>query len=235
MKKQRINKYLSKCGLGSRRKCDQYIGDGLVEVNGNEVDNFGLKVNHEDEVRFKGKVVEPEITLYILLNKPVGMVTTLKDPEGRPTVAKYFKQLPLIKPVGRLDFNTSGVLLMTNDGELHYKLTHPKYQVPKLYKVNVKGTVPSDIKEKIRRGVRLDDGKVARGKVKQIDYLDGNSIILLELREGINREIRRIFKKMNYLINSLDRIEFAGLKKQGMSRGEWRYLSQKEVIKLKKC
>jgi pseudouridine synthase len=231
--KIRLNKYLSLCGLGSRRKCDEHIEKGLVNVNGKICREMGLRVDSNDKVLFDGKPIKPEEIVYVLLNKPTGVVTTLKDPEGRPTVAQYFSDLPLIKPVGRLDFNTSGLLLLTNDGDLHYQLIHPKFQVPKLYKALIKGQVKKDIKNKIKTGIRLDDGKVARGTVKEINFFPTQTEVILELREGINREIRRIFDALNYTLLSLDRINFAGLEKGSLKPGKWRYLSPEEIKFLK--
>ena len=232
--KIRLNKYLSLCGIASRRKCDELIEQGLVSVNDKVTREMGVRVDENDVVIFDGIEVKPEETIYVVLNKPVGVVTTLNDPEGRPTVAQYFTNLPLIKPVGRLDFNTSGLLIFTNDGDLHYKLTHPKFQIPKLYAVTVRGIVEEDIKSQIKRGVRMEDGKVARGLVKEIKPGNRQTEIILELREGINREIRRIFEKLEYKIISLDRIEFAGIKKERLHPGKWRYLETKEIAILTK-
>lgn len=232
--KIRLNKYLSLCGIASRRKCDEIIEKGLVLINGKIATEMGIQVTAQDTIVYNGKIVKPEETLYIALNKPVGVVTTLSDPEDRPTVARYFKDLPLIKPVGRLDINTSGLLIFTNDGDLHYKLTHPKFQIPKLYKVIVRGRVSDTISAQIQRGIRLEDGKVARGIIKSTQTVDHSTEILLELREGINREIRRIFEKLEYKVQSLDRIEFAGIKKEGLKPGEWRYLTGTEIEKLRK-
>ncbi len=232
--KIRLNKYLSLCGVGSRRTCDDYIEQGLIRVNGEVCREFGCRVDNNDTVEFRNKIVKPEEIVYVALNKPVGVVTTLDDPEGRPTVADYFKNLPFIKPVGRLDYNTSGILILTNDGNLHYKLTHPKFQIPKLYHVTAKGRVDNDILDTIKQGVRLDDGKVATGLIKEMTYSKGKTEIILELREGINREIRRIFEKLNYQVLSLDRIEFAGIKKSPLKIGEWRYLSKNEIAQLYK-
>jgi len=232
--KIRLNKYLSLCGIASRRKCDRIIEQGLVSINDQVTREMGIRVDENDKVVYNGKEVKPEEIVYIALNKPIGVVTTLNDPEGRPTVAEFFENLPLIKPVGRLDFFTSGLLILTNDGDLHYKLTHPKFQIPKLYLVTIRGQVQDDIESKIKRGIRLEDGKVARGLVKEIRPSDRKTEIILELREGINREIRRIFEILGYKIITLDRIQFAGLEKEGLLPGKWRYLEEKEIAMLNK-
>lgn len=229
----RLNRFLSLCGVGSRRKCDEFIEQGLVSVNGAICREMGVRVDENDEIIYNGEKVSPEKIVYVLFNKPIEVVTTLDDPEGRSTVAQYFTDLPFIKPVGRLDFNTSGVLLLTNDGDLHYKLTHPKFQIPKIYKAIIKGRVSEEIKSQIKRGIRLEDGKVARGVVKEINPFGSNSEVILELREGINREIRRIFDVLNYRLISLDRISFAALEKEGLEVGKWRYLEIDEVNRLK--
>lgn len=233
-KEQRLNKYLSLCGVGSRRKCDEYISQGLISVNGKVSREMGMKVSNEDEVLYIGKKVVPQKIVYLVLNKPLEVVTTMSDPEERPTVAQYFHDLPFVKPVGRLDYNTSGVLLFTNDGEMHYRLTHPKFQVAKLYKAMIRGMVDENIFQKMKRGIRLDDGKIGHGKVKSIKKIGRNTEILLELREGINREIRRMFESLNYRLISLERIEFVGIRSNGLNQGEWRYLSKEEILLLKK-
>ncbi|MCF7884868.1 MAG: rRNA pseudouridine synthase [Candidatus Marinimicrobia bacterium] len=226
---QRINKYLSLCGIGSRRKCEKYIKSGQVSVNSKVVKDFSTYVKPEDTVKLNGEPVEPEKKTYIILNKPAGMITTLEDPRDRSMVGDLFENEPFVKPVGRLDKDTTGVLLLTNDGDLLYKLTHPKFQVPKKYVVTVKGLVKKSIGKQLARGVELEDGEIARGRVVKINLKQNRSIITLILREGKNREIRRIFATLGHEVHKLDRVSFATITYKNLKRGEWRYLSQREV------
>lgn len=230
----RINKYLSLCGIGSRRKCEKYIKSGQVSINGETITDFSIYVTEDDTVKVKGQIVEPEEKTYIVLNKPGGMITTLEDTHGRKMVGDLFENEPFVKPVGRLDKDTTGVLLLTNDGDLLYKLTHPKFQVPKKYVVKVKGLVNKSIKRKIAQGIELDDGDIAHGRVVKINHKSNYSIVTLLLREGKNREIRRIFDALGHKVIDLDRVSFATITYKNLSRGEWRYLSDHEVEVLKK-
>ncbi len=226
---QRLNKFLSACGVGSRRKCETFIIEGRITVNNVIVKELATKITDNDIVKFDDEVIMHEKKTYVLLNKPEGVVTTLNDPEGRKTVGEYFKKLPYIKPVGRLDMFSSGVLLLTNDGDLLYKLTHPKFQIPKVYKVTLNRKVDDSISEKIKKGVRLDDGKIAKGEVLKIMSRNGRTEVILELREGINREIRRIFEILGFRVLKLDRTKFAGLGKGNLKEGEWRHLDSSEI------
>jgi len=182
-----------------------------------------------DDVSCDGRIVRPEETVYILLRKPVGMLTTLHDPQGRRHVGNLIKGLPLVKPVGRLDMDSSGVLLLTNDGDLHYRLTHPRFQIAKEYVAQL--DLPFDPQDlpRIAAGVELDDGAVAQAKVLQYK----GKRIELELREGMNREVRRLFEALGYRVRELDRIRFAGLSYTGVKPGKWRRLNRSEVLKLK--
>ena len=225
----RLNKYLSKCGLGSRRKCDQLIREGRVRVNHTIVTELSTLVTERDEVRCDGRMVNPEKTVYILLRKPTGIVTTLHDPQGRRHVGHLIEGLPLVKPVGRLDMNSSGVLLLTNDGDLHYRLTHPRFQVSKEYVALLDRPLDLQDIRKINAGVELDDGAVAHARVLQYTQ----KRIELELREGMYREVRRLFETLGYRVMELDRIRFAGLAYAGLKAGDWRHLNPAEVLKLK--
>jgi pseudouridine synthase len=167
--------------------------------------------------------------MYILLNKPLGMLTTLKDDRGRKHVGQLFKQLPLVKPIGRLDLNTTGVLLLTNDGELHYRLTHPRFQIIRIYQLKVRGKILPETVRKLRLGVRLDDGKIARVVLRKLVFRDGISTFQLELREGRYREIRRLMTALGYKLLSLDRVAYAGITASGLRRGDWRFLADSEI------
>ncbi len=229
----RLNRYLSLCGIGSRRRCEQFILDGRVTINRLSVDKLFTIVKKGAKVRLDGEVVKPERPTYILMNKPAGILTTLHDPRGRRHVGQLLRNVSFVKPVGRLDVNTTGVLLFTNDGELLYRLTHPKYQVVRTYVVTVEGKVFSNIKDIIMKGIELGDGKVAHGKVLKILYRKSQSTLLLELSEGMYREIRRVFKILGYRVKTLDRISFSGIGYGTLERGKWRYLNKGEVNKLK--
>jgi 23S rRNA pseudouridine2605 synthase len=229
----RLNKYLANAGICSRREADTLITTGLVSVNGKIITELGVKVMPGDEVKFNGERVNPEKKVYILLNKPKDYVTTLDDPQGRKTVMDLLKNAcsERIYPVGRLDRNTTGLLLLTNDGELTKKLTHPKYNKKKIYHVVLETPLKVEDMEQIAAGIELEDGLIA---ADQIDYVDGAmNEIGIELHSGRNRIVRRIFEHFGYNIKKLDRVYFAGLTKLNLPRGKWRYLSEKEVIRLK--
>jgi len=230
----RINKYLSLCGLASRRKCEEYIESGRVTVNGETVTDFSTYVTTDDQVKVDGQIIEPEKKTYIVFNKPADVITTLEDPQDRKNVGDFFKEQPFIKPVGRLDKDTTGVLLLTNDGDLLYRLTHPRFQIPKKYVATLNGVVDKSIGKKIAQGVELDDGDLARGQVINITRKKDRSIVTLILREGKNREIKRIFSKLEYKVVKLDRVSFATITYKNLKRGEWRHLSKKGIKLLQK-
>ena len=229
----RLNRYLSLCGIGSRRRCEQFILDGRVTINRLAVGELFSIVKKGDEVRLDGEVIKPERPAYILMNKPAGILTTLHDPRGRRHVGQLLRNVSFVKPVGRLDVNTTGVLLFTNDGELLYRLTHPKYQIVKTYVVTVEGKVFSKIKDVIAKGVELGGGKIAHGSVSKILYRKSQTTLLLELTEGMYREVRRVFKILGYRVKTLDRVSFGGIGYGTLERGKWRYLNAGEIIKLK--
>jgi 23S rRNA pseudouridine2605 synthase len=229
----RLNKYLSNAGICSRREADTLISAGLVSVNGKIITELGVKVMPYDEVKFNGEKVNPEKKVYILLNKPKDYVTTLDDPQGRKTVMELLKGAcsERVYPVGRLDRNTTGLLLLTNDGELTKKLTHPKYNKKKIYHVVLEAPAAIEHIEQIISGIELEDGFI---KADQVDYVNGlQNEIGIELHSGRNRIVRRIFEHFGYNIKRLDRVYFAGLTKLNLPRGKWRYLSEKEIIILK--
>ena len=220
--------------MGSRRKCEELILQGRISINKTPIHELHTVVLEGDEVRFDGAVIKPEEIVYIVYNKPAGVVTTLSDPENRRHIGQVFSELPFIKPVGRLDLDSTGVLLLTNDGELTYRLTHPKYQIRKSYRAQLDEKVRDDLRSLTRGGVQLDDGKLAHCKIVNVYEVDGKANVILELREGMNREVRRIFEVLGYRVRKLDRIEFAGIGYYGLPRGKWRYLTAEEVIKLRK-
>jgi len=229
----RLNKYISNSGICSRRDADNYIQNGSVEVNGVVVTDLGVKVKSTDEVRFKGKKIMPEKKVYILLNKPKNYVTTTEDPQGRNIVTEIIKDAcsERVYPVGRLDRDTTGLLLLTNDGELAKVLTHPSYSKVKIYQAGLdKPLQKSDI-DTIRKGIELEDGFIA---VDQIDYISEDKLeVGIELHSGRNRIVRRIFEQLGYRVLKLDRVYYAGLTKKDLPRGKWRFLSPAEVSMLK--
>ncbi len=230
----RLNKYLAHAGIASRREADILIKTGAVSVNGKVITEMGFKVKPEDKVQFNGDTIKPEKKAYVLLNKPKNFITTTEDEKGRKTVMELVqKSSPVrIYPVGRLDRNTTGVLLFTNDGDLAKKLTHPKHRIEKLYHVKLnKNLKPSDM-EKIQNGLKLDDGEVI---VDDISFIKGapHSEVGIKIHSGRNRIVRRIFEHLGYDVIKLDRVLFAGLTKKDLKRGHWRHLTKKEVDFLK--
>ncbi len=229
----RLNRYISNSGICSRREADKLIADGEVKVNGKIVTELGTKIGKEDKVEFKGKVIQPEKYVYLLLNKPKGFITTLNDPKGRKTVMELVSKAAeqRIYPVGRLDRMTTGVLLFTNDGDFAQKLIHPRMAVPKIYEVVLNRSLKDEDLLKIKEGTELEDGIV---KVDDIALVSNDSTSVgVKIHSGKNRVIRRLFEHYHYRVEKLDRVMFAGLDKKGISRGQWRYLSEKEIIRLK--
>ena len=226
----RLNKFLANAGVCSRREADDFITAGVVSVNGVVVTELGTKVKRSDEVLFHDQVVKMEKKVYVLLNKPKDCVTTSDDPQQRKTVMDLVKDAcpERIYPVGRLDRNTTGVLLLTNDGELASKLTHPKFLKKKIYHVFLDKKVTAHDMQQIAEGVQLEDGEV---HADAIEYADDNdkTQVGIEIHSGKNRIVRRIFESLGYRVVKLDRVQFAGLTKKGVRRGDWRYLTEKEV------
>ena len=229
----RINRYLALCGLGSRRKCEQYILGRQVSVNDTIVTSLNALICLGDRVKFKGQLVQPQEYIYLLLNKPKNVITSLSDNEKRMHVGRLIPRQYAVKPVGRLDRNTTGVLLLTNDGELHYRLSHPKFQIPKIYRVVLNRCLTADNIQIIERGVRLEEKKMTRVKVIEIKNSIDQTELILELREGINREIRRLFQVLGIKVTELERIKFAGISAVGLEPGQWRFLTVDEVNSLK--
>jgi 23S rRNA pseudouridine2605 synthase len=233
--KIRLNRYIAQCGICSRREADERILNGEVMVNGQVVTEMGLKIDPaNDSVKVNNKVVKPENFVYILMNKPKNYITTNDDPEGRQTVLELLGNQvhERVYPVGRLDRNTTGLLLMTNDGELALKLAHPSSNIRKLYMVKLDQQVSPQHLEALKRGVQLEDG-VARAD--KVDYVESGSgfEVGVEIHSGKNRVVRRMFEAMGYSVQALDRTGYAFLTKKALPRGTWRHLTAKEVGFLK--
>ena len=228
------NKYLANAGICSRREADELIQQGLVKVNGTVVTELGTKISHNDVVEYDEKVVALESKCYVLLNKPKDVVTTSDDPNGRKTVMDIVKGActERIYPVGRLDRNTTGVLLLTNDGDLASKLTHPKYVKKKIYHVWCDKDIAEEDMQRIADGIELEDGPIHADAISYATEKDRNQAGI-EIHSGRNRIVRRIFESLGYHVTKLDRVYFAGLTKKNLSRGRWRYLTQEEVNYLK--
>ncbi len=231
----RLNKYLSNAGICSRREADILIATGIVEVNGKIITEMGYKVKPGDEVRYDGALISPEKKRYVLLNKPKDFITTMDDPMGRKTVMQLvFKACKeRIYPVGRLDRNTTGLLLFTNDGDLAKKLTHPRYEMKKVYHVETNKNINFDDMEKLMSGVELDDGGFV--KADKVEFTrDGKAReVGVELHSGKYRVVRRMFEAVGYEVIKLDRVLFAGLTKKDLPRGNYRHLTNEEVNFLK--
>ena len=232
----RLNKYLADCGVCSRREADELIKAGCVTVNGEVVTTMGFKVKTDDKVVYGGQTLNREKLRYVLLNKPKGYITTADDPEGRETVMELVKDAcyERIFPVGRLDKNTTGLLLLTNDGELAKRLTHPSSEVTKLYHVTLNKPLTKNDMLRISEGIELDDGMIAPDAIAYDEDDDSKKSIGIELHSGRNRIVRRIFEHLGYEVTRLDRVMFAGLDKYRLPRGEWRFLTDAEVANLKK-
>jgi 23S rRNA pseudouridine2605 synthase len=229
----RLNRYVANAGVCSRRDADTYIAAGNVTVNGKTITEMGFKVNRTDEVRFDGRLLNPEKKEYVLLNKPKNFITTTSDEKGRRTVMELISSASKARllPVGRLDRNTTGLLLFTNDGDLAKKLTHPRHGVRKIYHVVLdKNFKAADMKQ-LGAGITLEDGPV---QVDEVSYINNapKREVGIELHTGRNRIVRRIFEHLGYEVVKLDRVVFAGLTKKDLPRGHWRHLSQQEVINL---
>ena len=226
----RLNKFIANSGICSRREADNFILAGVVTVNGEVVTELGTKVNiNTDDIRFNGERLKGESKVYIVMNKPKGFVTTASDPHADKTVMDLLKSCPSrVFPVGRLDKNTTGVLMFTNDGEIAEKLTHPSYDKKKIYQVSLDSKLKHEDFEKILSGVELNDGVIAADELEYIEE-DDHRKLGIEIHSGKNRIVRRIFESLGYEVKALDRVYFAGLTKKGLKRGEWRYLTEGEI------
>ena len=230
----RLNKFLANAGVCSRREADTFIEAGVVSVNGVVVTELGTKVKRTDEVKFHDQPVKIEKKVYVLLNKPKDYVTTSDDPQNRKTVMDLVKGAcdERVYPVGRLDRNTTGVLLLTNDGELASKLTHPQYLKKKIYHVHTDKNVTAADLRQIAEGITLDDGEIHADAVEYASETDKKQVGI-EIHSGRNRIVRRIFEHLGYKVTKLDRVFFAGLTKKNLKRGDWRYLTEQEVNMLR--
>jgi len=230
----RLNKIIAASGTCSRREADHLIASGVVKVNGKLITEMGFQVKPNDKVTVNDNAVQGEKKVYILLNKPKDVITTTDDPQGRKTVLDLIEKAgdKRVYPVGRLDRNTTGLLLLTNDGDLSLKLTHPKYQIRKIYEVKLdKGFKEEDL-NRLVIGIELEDGMIKTDKVSYLDQ-DNKTMLGVEIHSGRNRIIRRIFEHLGYEVIKLDRVSFAGLTKKKLPRGRWRFLTPKEVSFLK--
>ena len=228
----RLNKYLADCGVASRRACDELIASGRVCVNGRIVKKLGTRVTNDDGVTLDGRLVQPQKKkIYVLLNKPVGYITSLKDERGRKTVLDIVNLPERVFPVGRLDYDSEGLLILTNDGPLAHQLTHPKFQVSKTYKVTLGKKIDTVSLKQLAEGIVLEDGPTLPCK---IDYWGrSKSVVKVVLREGRNRQIKRMFAALGFKISRLKRTQFGPCDLKGLRRGEWRFLTEDEVIHLK--
>ena len=233
----RLNKFLAQAGVASRREVDKMIAEGKIKVNGKVVKALGSKIDDEkDKVDVEGRRVEREEGLvYLMLNKPPGYLVTLKDNFQRPMIQQLLPSLKeRVFPVGRLDYDSSGLLLMMNDGELAYRLTHPRFKVPKAYLVKVKGEPDPSKLSRLEKGIYLDGKKTAPAKIAQVRSDPKKSLFKIEIYEGRKREVKRMFQAIGHKVLQLQRTNFGGLKLGSLKAGKWRYLTRKEIETLKK-
>ena len=230
----RLQKYMALCGVASRRKAEEMIAEGKVSVNGLTVTEMGVQVEDGDEVRVEGRVIRPEeIKKYVMYHKPAGEVTTVSDPEGRPCVLDHFRDEPVrLYPVGRLDYDSEGLLLLTNDGALTERLLHPSHQVDKTYLARVTGKVTLETVRNLRVGVMLDDHRTAPAKVRIIKEEAFATVVLVTIHEGRNRQVRRMFEENGHQVLQLRRVKFGPLELGDLPRGQWRDLTGEEVRRL---
>ncbi len=237
MAEMRLNKFLAHAGVCSRREADRWIAEGRVSVNGRVVMELGEKIDPDgDKVAVNGQPVRcaGERPAYILMNKPAGRVVSVKDPFGRPTVLDLLGHLPVrVYPVGRLDQDTEGALLLTNDGELALKLTHPRYGIGKTYEVRIEGEPAETDLDKVRGGLFLEGRRTAPARVRVLRRGRGWALLEVEIHEGRKREIRKLFEAVGFPVAHLRRVKFAGLTLEGLKPGEWRYLNKKEIERLR--
>ena len=230
----RLQKYMAECGVASRRKAEEMIAEGRVTVNGVKITEMGTQVEEGDEVRVDGQVIRPETEKrYVMYHKPAGEVTTVSDPEGRRCVLDHFRDYPVrLYPVGRLDYDSAGLLLLTNDGTLTERMLHPSHQVDKTYLARVTGSVTMDEVRQLRSGVMLDDHKTAPAKVRVIKLEAEAAVVLVTIHEGRNRQVRRMFEETGHQVTQLRRVRFGPLDLGDLPRGKWRELTAEEVRSL---
>lgn len=233
--KERLQKYMSRCGIASRRKCEELILNGEVIVNGNIIDELGFKVDEDsDEIIFRNKVIKPERNkLYIMLNKPTGYITSVKDERGRQTVLDIVKTKERIYPIGRLDFDTSGLILLTNDGNIYNKLMHPSKEVHKVYEAEIKGVPTKEQIERFCNGVDIGGYITSNAKLNIISIKNGNSKVKIVIHEGKNRQIRKMCKAISHPVISLKRKSIGNIKLGELKVGQWRFLNNEEINYIK--
>ena len=231
----RLHKYMAECGVASRRAAEKMIAEGRVTVNGALITEMGTQVEEGDQVRLDGKLIRPEEQKrYVIYHKPAGEVTTVSDPEGRACVLDHFRDFPVrLYPVGRLDYDSEGLLLLTNDGALTERLLHPSHQVDKTYLARVSGQVSMDTVRMLRQGVMLDDHKTAPAKVRVIKLEAFATVVLVTIHEGRNRQVRRMFEAAGHQVLQLRRVQFGPLDLGELPRGQWRELTEEEMRKLR--
>lgn len=234
----RLQKVLAEAGVASRRKCEELITAGRVEVNDKVVTTLGVKVDpSQDFIKVDGKPIRRQSKVYVIFNKPKGVITSAQDPEGRKTVTEFFKNIKQrIYPIGRLDYDTEGLLLLTNDGEFAHLLTHPKHHVPRTYLATVKGVPHGSLLDKLKNGIELDDGMTAPAEVEYQDVRPENNeaVVKITIYEGRNRQVRRMFDAIHHPVIKLKRIQFGPLQLSGIPRGKFRHLTPQEVNELRK-
>ncbi len=230
----RLQKYMAECGVASRRRAEEMIAAGQVTVNGQKITQMGVQVEEGDEVRLNGKLIRPETEKrYVIYHKPAGEVTTVSDPEGRKCVLDHFRDYPVrLYPVGRLDYDSEGLLLLTNDGALTERLLHPSHQVDKTYLARVSGTVTPETAKRLRAGVMLDDHKTAPAKVRIVKQEALAALVLVTIHEGRNRQVRRMFEESGHQVLQLRRVRFGPLELGDLPRGQWRELTAEELRRL---
>lgn len=234
MEEMRLQKYLAQCGVASRRSAEQIIKEGRVAVNGAIVTEMGIKIKKGEKVTVDGQVVKPEKNkYYILLNKPSGVLSSVKDDRGRDCVVNLIEGIDArLYPVGRLDYDTTGLLLLTNDGDFMQKVTHPSFEIWKTYRAVVKGVpTETDIK-RFAEGLMLDDGKTLPAVLDVVGYKGNNAIVEVSIREGRNRQVRRMMERIGHPVNSLTRISFGSLELGDLKPGKWRHVRPEEIARL---
>lgn len=236
---ERLQKVLAQAGIASRRKCEEYITSGRVEVNDKKVTELGVKVDPEkDVIKVDGRPIRQQKKLYLMMNKPKGVITSVNDPKGRKVVTDFLEDVgERVYPIGRLDYDTEGLLLLTNDGDFANLLMHPRHHVPRTYHATVKGTPHGSVLDKLRSGVKLDDGVTAPAEIEyhDVDEEKKESVISITIYEGRNRQVRRMFEAVNYPVERLRRVQYGPITLAGLTRGRYRHLSLEEVESLKQA
>lgn len=234
VKIERLQKFMATAGVASRRKSEELILQGKVKVNGKVVKELGFKVSQSDEIEVLGRVLsKPKKNTYYLLNKPLGYVTTVTDPQGRKTVMDLIPKNTRVFPVGRLDIMTEGLLLLTDDGDLAFKLTHPKYEIEKEYHVKINGTITREQVEKLESGVMLEDGLTAPAKAAIVNDSKGETLLSLTIHEGKNRQVRRMIDAIGKKVLKLNRVRYGHLSLEGVPLGKTRMLTEEEINRFK--